>query len=537
MSSHGPTVPTLLGNLGSPTDVTVDGTGLVSTTTWSLDWVVSAGDRWLEPAASAGSGTAVSQHRVDGTPVLETSLRVPGGQLVHHVWCAHTGGVEVVVVEVENRSPDAVGVGLLLDPHGAKVEFDGERAASVGSRPGVAFGRVPARVAVGAAKEVRATVTAGSAPAREGASLGAALGAVFPLAHTARLRVVGPVGGAEGWAPPADLESLPGPDEVARGWRSHLDAGVRLLAPDAAFVEAVDAARAGLLVAHDRDRPLADTAWVGLALGLWGHGDAAGAALADIVEHQRLDGGFGDRRHTATTALVLFALATWTLTPQGRALSADDLGDLAGPVAKAAHRMGRRHRSGDLPPWFATAQHAAAVVLDRAGQPDAAELCRERIDGTHPSAVLHEVALAVPPLDTVAGPDALAAARFLVESRRFLVDDTEPGLVRLVTRFPDEWLGQDLEVHRLPTGAGTLSFAVRWHGARPALLWELDPLDPGAPTTVFAGLDPDWSDERPVGEALLGPVEPAGGLPKVVAPLAGEGTPAAEASGDEASFS
>ena len=255
------------------------------------------------------------------------------------------------------------------------------------------------------------------------------------------------------------------------------------------------------------------------------------------MEHQRLDGGFGDRRRTATTAIVLYALATWTLTEQGRGLPPDDLEDLAGPVAKAAHRLARRHRSGDLPPWFGPAQLAASVLLDRAGQPEAAALCRERIAGTHPSAVLHEVELAVPPLDEVAGADAQASARFLVESRRFLVDDTEPSVLRLVNRFPDEWLGQDLEVHGLPTGAGPLSFAIRWHGARPAILWELEPIGPADPPTIVVGLDPAWSDERPAGEALLGPVEPAGGLPKVVAPLAAEGTPAAEAAGGEASFS
>src|SRR5690606_17867981 len=183
--------------------------------------------------------------------------------------------------------------------------------------------------------------------------------------------------------------------------------------------------RAALLVGHDRDRPVGEAAWVGLALGLWGHGDAAAATLADIVEHQRLDGGFGDRRRTGTTATVLYALATWTLTAQGRRLSADDLEPLAEPVARAAHRLARRHRSGEQPAWFATAQLAAALVLDRAGQPDAAALCRERIDGTHPSAVLEPVDLPARPVEQVAGTDAVGAARFLVDARRFLVDDTD----------------------------------------------------------------------------------------------------------------
>ena len=41
--------------------------------------------------------------------------------------------------------------------------------------------------------------------------------------------------------------------------------------------------------------------------------------------------------------------------------------------------------------------------------------------------------------------------------------------------LPDAWLGQGIEVHDAPTHHGVLSFAVRWHGDRPALLWELTP--------------------------------------------------------------
>jgi hypothetical protein len=45
---------------------------------------------------------------------------------------------------------------------------------------------------------------------------------------------------------------------------------------------------------------------------------------------------------------------------------------------------------------------------------------------------------------------------------------------------------------------------------------------------VSPRLDPTWGSADRRGEALLAPVEPAGGLPGVVAPLAG-GTPAASA--------
>ena len=45
------------------------------------------------------------------------------------------------------------------------------------------------------------------------------------------------------------------------------------------------------------------------------------------------------------------------------------------------------------------------------------------------------------------------------------------GRVDLLPGFPPEWLGQSLAVRRrCPLRAGSLSFALRWHGARPALL-------------------------------------------------------------------
>ena len=72
---------------------------------------------------------------------------------------------------------------------------------------------------------------------------------------------------------------------------------------------------------------------------------------------------------------------------------------------------------------------------------------------------------------------------------------------------PDAWLGQGWEVHDAPTRHGRLSYAVRWHGDRPALLWDLEPhrsLD--AVRLTVPGLDPTWSTTDPKGEALLAPV-------------------------------
>ncbi len=81
------------------------------------------------------------------------------------------------------------------------------------------------------------------------------------------------------------------------------------------------------------------------------------------------------------------------------------------------------------------------------------------------------------------------------------------GGLALASLVPDGWYGQGWEVHDAPTAHGRLSYAVRWHGDRVALLWEMVP-HPGAdPVRLTApGLDPTWSTTERQGEALLGPV-------------------------------
>ena len=93
-------------------------------------------------------------------------------------------------------------------------------------------------------------------------------------------------------------------------------------------------------------------------------------------------------------------------------------------------------------------------------------------------------------------------------SRGAFVDAVERSLVQpagdrdiLPGACPPTWLGANFEVHGLPTSArSTLSFAVRWHGDRPALLWEQS----GPPVTLTAtAIDPAWRSDAPSGEALL----------------------------------
>jgi hypothetical protein len=113
---------------------------------------------------------------------------------------------------------------------------------------------------------------------------------------------------------------------------------------------------------------------------------------------------------------------------------------------------------------------------------------------------------------------SLSARRAARRSRSAAIDGTSPGgrllsvrraLVRddrhaieIAPEPPPS--GQDFEVHDVPTRFGRVSYAVRWHGERAALLWEVT--DPTADLALRApALDPTWSTTKPAGDALLTP--------------------------------
>ncbi len=126
----------------------------------------------------------------------------------------------------------------------------------------------------------------------------------------------------------------------------------------------------------------------------------------------------------------------------------------------------------------------------------------------------------------------------LLRLRALLVDD-RGGALALLPGFPAAWAGQPVEVHDLPTALGRISFALRWHGERPALLWDAAPLPTPPPVIGTAderhgarfdgrrpepagiapeppadlrlrapALDPTWTGHRPSGEALLRAFQP-----------------------------
>ena len=79
--------------------------------------------------------------------------------------------------------------------------------------------------------------------------------------------------------------------------------------------------------------------------------------------------------------------------------------------------------------------------------------------------------------------------------------ERDDGVVTICAELPDAWRGRELDVHDAPTRRGSVSYAVRWHGRRPALLWDV----PAGVELRAPGLDPEWSTTEARGEALLAP--------------------------------
>ena len=104
-------------------------------------------------------------------------------------------------------------------------------------------------------------------------------------------------------------------------------------------------------------------------------------------------------------------------------------------------------------------------------------------------------------------PGAVAARAAAVLD---LVVRDDPYGPALLVAWPQQWWGRPLEAHGIRTRHGAVSFGVRWHGKRPAVLWQIVA---GAgvdvdvvPVLTAPGLDPGWRGEGWTGEALLSEV-------------------------------
>ena len=440
--------------LGAPGWGEVDARGLVQPGTgeWTLDWWVGASDRWHRASQEA----AVRQSEAGAGAVVETRMKVPDGDAVQRVWAvAAGGGPAVAVVELGNDAATAFAAALVVEAPGAVLSV-GQTGVAAGGQVVLSWDRPPAIAAVGpdaleAVLSIDARAEAGTPRLDDKGRDIAAM--VWPLPHTTRLAVSASLG--RGAIPPPS--DLPDADAVVRGWQAHLDRGARIEVPDEGLARRID---------RNRRR------WLGRT------GRMETAEVAELSELAvRLDHhGYHD-----DAELVLDEIAArWTTeAPSERLMAFSAHHDLTGNKDAAA-----RYTEAVAEAIEAAARIGAAVpvesverLLVAAGQDRAARDLR-RLD-LHP-----------------AEPSAEGL-------RAELVADHGDDLV-VAPGFRSAWRGGPLAVYGLPTRFGPVSYAVRWHGARPALLWELESRPAQEPITVTVpALDKGWSSDQASGEALL----------------------------------
>ncbi len=102
--------------------------------------------------------------------------------------------------------------------------------------------------------------------------------------------------------------------------------------------------------------------------------------------------------------------------------------------------------------------------------------------------------------DDVRGAATTGDAEFLNVLRSALVGEAA-GTIELLHDWPAEWRGLPLDVRDAPTRLGLVSYSLRWHDERVALLWDA----PAGATVSIPGLDPEWSTTEARGETLLLP--------------------------------
>lgn len=404
------TAPVLIGTRGLTGRACVDRGGALTPVDAGhvLSWWVGADDRWRDPL----DDPTVRQRRWSGAPVVETRVRVPGGDVVQLAYAVGDRAIS----RFANESPAPVALALDLGAARAgsarRIEVARE-TVRVDDRAVLRLPRAPQRWAAATSRTARIEIVCAGgaleapAAAVEDRAGNAGMTLLVPLAHRAETSVSLRLG-VEG---PRDEREDPGPEAVVRGWRAQLDAAARLQLPEP-WQELADAARATLLLERIGRR----------------------TPPASIAAFE--DWGFDDE-----------AIAAWAR------------------ATMLARRRARRARP------VATGDELAHAL-------DAAQLAASEVATWE------------------RGP-----AGFLLALRAVLAREHADG-IEVMRAVPTGWLGADLEVHELPSSCGPVGFAVRWHGERPALLWEV----PEGTVVRAPGLDPAWSSGAPRGEALLGPV-------------------------------
>ena len=372
-----------------------------------LRWFIAADDRWYRPSRE----TTVRQREVSGVPVIETRIKVPGGDAVQRVYgVANFGGAIVVEIYNDSSLPFA-------------VAFD---------RGDIATMREPSPTGV------------------QGIDLPAG-SVVFPVGHHATMRAAILINGDSRQISAGELESLPSFEQVERGWLAALQISSRVDVPDLSWSSVLTSQRCKVLLSNSAE--LAESSDINLLVDL----------LLDRAERVRL----GDKP------------AQWV----------DE-------VAVATERILKQCAKTQSVQWFEErALLGAGMVLNRAGESRGLQDFVSVWSRLAEAGRISDLALA--------SPEIAGTVRQIAWIESQLVAQRRDGVIEICPCGIDKsWLGVNFECHKLLASPEHLiSYAVRWHGEKPALLWEID--GPVGAKVAASAIDRTFSSTEMRGETLL----------------------------------
>ena len=409
---------TSLGVRGQGVSAEVDSFGHVHVRNGGiLRWVVAGDDRWYDPAREP----SVRQTTRDGFPIVVTKMRVPTGDATVFAYGVVSGGEATVVVEVRNEStlPFAV---VLSDPSWRTVRNPvpmHDRATQDAMLAHVQF--PPESV-------------------------------IHPIGHQATLRFVhDPRGGFDA----ERINSLPTVDQVAAGWERALASSTRLNVPDHGLVKDIHSARCALLLDEVPQHDVVDQLIAVNELIRMGDKSPSSfddvelndylGALEDVIRHPVADG----RRRSLVQRVIRRSAVSGEEVPW----YVDAM--LVGS-SHALHKLGQHKAAGDV----VAARERLIIDSLKADANASAEL---------PGG---DDLFALSPMKRLVRVD-LEFARVASPAMPGKGTDILPFLSAPRIGNPKEnWLGVNFEAHGLACSRGTVGYALRWHGDRPAVLWE-----------------------------------------------------------------
>ncbi len=372
-----------------------------------LRWFIAADDRWYRPSRE----TTVRQREVSGVPVIETRIKVPGGDAVQRVYgVANFGGAIVVEIYNDSSLPFA-------------VAFD---------RGDISTMREPSPTGV------------------QGIDLPAG-SVVFPVGHHATMRAAILINGDSRQISAGELESLPSFEQVERGWLAALQISSRVDVPDLSWSSVLTSQRCKVLLSNSAE--LDESSDINLLVDL----------LLDRAERVRL----GDKP------------AQWV----------DE-------VAVATERILKQCAKTQSVQWFEErALLGAGMVLNRAGESRGLQDFVSVWSRLAEAGRISDLALA--------SPEIAGTVRQIAWIESQLVAQRRDGVIEICPCGIDKsWLGVNFECHKLLASPEHLiSYAVRWHGEKPALLWEID--GPVGAKVAASAIDRTFSSTEMRGETLL----------------------------------